>query len=234
MESNTEITTTTTSAEIATRGRSIAERAALEVSSQIEASDIAIPRMAVAHSSTRACQDGLVSFGAIFVSTDADDPEPTVLYRPGDEAGVTVYPITMRKGWAFTAEDGNYRTAAFDAVDVPEEAQITYTYVVCVPAFDLELPVSLMLKSTGIPVAQKLNLAIKRTAPSPPWSVAFELSTVARANDRGRWFAPVATSAEPNAVHVAAAERIAVLLGVGTHMREVEYVDPDIDDVPFD
>ena len=180
----------TTQITSADHSRSIAERAAelmpyRSAAETISAEDLAIPRMTVGQSTAAAVQDGLVPPGAMYVASDANDPEPVMLHKPGDKTGVLIHPIALRKQWAYTDEAGDFRLADYLAADVPEDAQLAYTFVLLVPEFDPELPVSLMLKSTATQTAKKICLAIKRAEPAPPWSVAFRLTTV-RAAERPR------------------------------------------------
>jgi hypothetical protein len=205
-------------------GLSIADRAAALMPYQraaetIGAEDLAIPRMTVAQSTSAAVQDGLVPSGAIYVASDANDPEPVIVHKPGAETGVVIHPITLRKQWAYNDEAGDFRLADYLAPDVPEDAQLAYTFVLLVPGYDPELPVSLMLKSTGTQTAKKICLAIKRADPAPPWSVAFRLTTVPRQNDRGRWHVPQAISAEADPMHVEQAAALAGLLGIAVDTR---------------
>ncbi len=205
-------------------GRSIAERAAELVpyrsaAETISAEDLAIPRMYVGQPTSSAVQDGLVPSGAMYVAADSNDPEPVIVYRLGDETGVLVHPITLRKGWAFSDENGDFRVADYVASDVPEDAQLSYTFVLLVPEYDVGLPVSCMFRATGTPTAKKVCLAIKQAEPEPPWSVALRLTTAPRQNDRGRWHVPQAISAEADPKHVEQAAALAAMLGIATDAR---------------
>jgi hypothetical protein len=221
---------------------SIADRAAglapyRNAAETIGAEDIAIPRMMVAQATSQAVQDGLVPVGAIYVASDANDPEPVVMHQPDAQTGVLVHPIALRKQWVYD-EDGDFRVVDDLADDVPQDAARAYTYALLVPEYDPELPVSLMLKGTATQVAKKFNLAIKRAEPAPPWSVAFRLTTGTRQNDRGRWFVVQAASvAEADAKHVELASRLATMLGIAVDTRAtgggvVEHAD-ESNDIPF-
>ena len=130
-----------------------------------------------------------------------------------------MHPIALRKQWAYNDENGDFRLVDYLAAGVPEDAQLAYTFVLLVPEYDPELPVSLMLKSTGTQTAKKICLAIKRAEPAPPWSVAFRLTTVARQNDRGRWHVPQAISAEADPKHVEQAARAGRDAGIAVDTR---------------
>jgi hypothetical protein len=67
----------------------------------ISTADLVLPKLQVAHSSTRAVQEQRVPFGALFVAIDADDPEPQVLYHPGHEEGVVVHLLGKRDVWTY-------------------------------------------------------------------------------------------------------------------------------------
>jgi hypothetical protein len=198
---------------------SIADRAAAltphrSAAETIGTEDLAIPRMMIAQATSQAVQDGLVPVGAIYVASDANDPEPVVVHEPGSKSGVLVHPIALRKQWAYSDEAGDFRLVDYAAEGVPQDAQLAYTFVTLVPQFDAGLPVSVMLKSTATQTAKRICLWIKRAEPAPPWSVAFRLTTVPRQNDRGRWFVVQATSAEPDANHVEQAAALAAMLGI--------------------
>jgi choline dehydrogenase-like flavoprotein len=228
----------TTQITSADHSRSIAERAAELVpyrsaAETISAEDLAIPRMYVGQPTSSAVQDGLVPPGSLFVASDALDSEPTMLYKAGDTTGPLIHPIGLRKGWAFTDENGDFQIADYLAAEVAEDAQLAYTFALLVPEFDTELPVSMMLKSTARQTAKKICLQIKRAEPAPPWSVAFRLTTAARQNDRGRWHVPQAASAEADRKRVEQAGALAAMLGIGiVEIRATDTSGPVVDGKP--
>ncbi len=233
MEADTTQQSASTSLSLAERSAELAPyRSAAET---IDASDLAVPRMMIAQPTSSAVQDGLVPAGAIFIASDSNDPEPTIVHEPGKPGGVLIHPITLRKQWAYTDEAGDFRLADYLAEDVPEDAQLAYQFVLLVPEYDPELPVSLMLKSTATQTAKKICLAIKRAEPSPPWSIAIRLTTTGRQHDRGRWFVPQAASTEATPEHVAQGTRLATMLGIAAADSKIASDTPAADDdrLPF-
>jgi hypothetical protein len=177
----------------------------------ISAGDLALPRLQVAHSSTRAVQEGLVPFGALFVNLGADDPAPETLFTPGQtEKGPVVYLLAKRSVWAYRDEE-RFVVVGVDQLDgpVPKDAVRGYEFAALLPAFDSSLPCSWLVKSTALPCAQRMMTVIARARAPHLWSVAFELSTLPRASERGRWYIPVASKVPAKPKHVQAAREVA-------------------------
>lgn len=172
--------------------------------SQIEARDLALPRLYVAQAITNAVQDGSAKPGDLFIAQDSDDPEPVILAKKGSEDGVLFHVLALRKGKSIS-EGGELRTFRFDDPTAPAEAWVTYTYALLVPDYDTELPVRWLLTRTGRPAAQKINTVLFRTSGSqPPYESAFRVTTVERSNDRGRYFIPRIHPAESKPENVEA------------------------------
>jgi hypothetical protein len=186
----------------------------------IGSDDLALPRLNVAHAVTAAVQDGLVPAGALFVSYEAADPEPKILYRPGEEDGVTIHVLGTRKVWAYrNAEDDRFvivdrpHDMALPPVEEAQDAQAGYEFAVLIPCHDLRLPCSWLVKSSAMACGKRILTEVAR-AEVPIWTMAFSLSTAQRSNDMGRWYVPVAVVTKANPEHVEAAAQVAALLGV--------------------
>jgi hypothetical protein len=188
----------------------------------ITAEDVALPRLYVGQPVSHAVANGHAKVGSIYAATDAEDPEPLPLYEPG-RPGVLIYPLRLVKGWSLST-DGEFQTFPYEDPNVPEDAWLAYHYDLLVPTVDLELPCRFTLSKTGTPTARKINTAMKRHEPRPPWELAFLLTTAPRQNERGRWFVAQATATEPQAEHVLRAGEIAGLIppaGVTRTNREL-------------
>lgn len=159
--------------------------------------DIALPRLYVAQAITNAVQEGTVKSGALFVAQDADDPDPAILADRGDEDGVTLHVLALRRGKSRSI-DGVLETWRYDDPNVPDDAWTTYTYATAIPSYETDLPIRWLLTRTGRPAAQKINTVLLRLPDdTPPYTVAFKVTTVERSNDKGRYYIPRVTPTEP-------------------------------------
>lgn len=199
----------------------LAERATAEVRAQIEAEDLAVPRMYVGQPGSAQVQENRVPAGSIFLAIDAEDPNPEGLYKQGGE-GVRVHFLTFSKVWVYTDADGSFRVTE-DRPDDDLEPTRGYQMLFCLPEWDPEMPVSMLFKVTGLQAARRILTEIAR-ANAAPWALAFALSTMPRKNDKGRWHQPVVTPTPAKDEHVAAAAKLAALIGVG---RETAVLDDD-------
>jgi hypothetical protein len=174
-------------------------------STQIERTDLALPRLYIAQDMHSAVQEGFVKRGSIFVATDSEDPSPDVLSPPGGD-GVRFYYLGLRKGKSLSV-NGELFTYRYDDPDAPAEAWTTYTYFVYLPAYADDLPVRWLLTRTGRPTAQKINTVLARQAGKGPLhEVAFEVTAFQKQNDKGKFFVPRVqpTEARANEVEIAA------------------------------
>jgi hypothetical protein len=178
--------------------------------------DLALPQLRIGHSSSLCVQEGDVPFGALYVAYDAADPEPQVLFRPGEKAGVRVHVLGKRSVWCFNDEETDKYTVRdvreSPAPPVPD-AQRGYEFAILIPAYDMTLPAVWLVKSSAMACGKRILTTIMRDG-GPPSRMCFELTTVARQNERGRWFVPQAVSVKPQPKHIEAAVTAAALLGV--------------------
>ena len=190
----------------------------------IGARDLFLPKLFTAHSSSRVVQEDLVPFGALYVAMDANDPEPRVLYRPGAKNGVVIHALGKRDVWTYRDEDDRFRVVNVrDAVLPPTlDAVRGYDLAVLVPAYDLDLPCSWLLKSSAMSTGKRILTQVMRAAPAPSWDLAFSITTVQRQNAQGRWYVPQAVSVKAKPEHVHAAAKAAELLGVRAAGRTPE------------
>lgn len=178
---------------------------------EITAEDIELPRLYLGQFMSQAVQDGAVKAGDVYVASGADDPSPEVLFRGGsNDPGALVHVLALRKGKS-SQVDGDLVLYDFDDPEAPEDAWVTYNYVVAAPEYDTEVPVKWLLTRTGRPTAQRINTVIKRNeATTPAWGHAFRVKTVERKNEKGRFFVPAISVVDPDPSFVDIAETLAV------------------------
>ena len=178
---------------------------------EITAEDVQLPRLYVGQFMSQAVQDGAVKAGDVYVADGADDPSPEVLFNSGsNEPGALVHILNLRKGKSAQV-DGDLMLFDFDDPSAPEDAWVTYNYVVALPEYDTEVPAKWLLTRTGRPTAQRINTVIKRNeATAPAFAHAFRVKTVERKNEKGRFYVPAITVAEARSEDVEVAGKLAV------------------------
>jgi hypothetical protein len=180
---------------------------------EITAEDVALPRLYVGQFMSQAVQDGLVKPGDVYVADGADDPSPEVLWAFGsDSPGALVHVLSLRKGKSAQV-DGDLELYDYDDPAAPEDAWVTYNYIVALPEVDAEVPAKWLLTRTGRPTAQRINTVIKRNeATAPAFAHAFRVKTVERKNEKGRFYVPAITVVDAQNENLAVAEKLAVSL----------------------
>jgi hypothetical protein len=213
MNANTEVATT--------KSQTLAELAAAELAAEITSEDLALPRLYVGQPGSEQVQNDRVPLGSLYLAVDKDDPEPVAVYQQGGP-GLLIHMLAMKKVWCFTDEGGSFRVVAESTpgLTADYDYQRGYQMILCLPTFDRELPVSALFKSTAIPTGKKIITAITKSK-AAPWESAFELTTVPRSNQKGRWHMPVAATVKPVAKNVKAAAELAELIGVGRPRPEI-------------
>lgn len=188
------------------------------VSAGLDARDLALPRLYIAQAISQATQEGLVKFGSIFAAQDADDPDPVVLAKPGDQDGVTIIPLALKKGLSRSA-DGRLETWAIDDPLAPQPSKATgvwvsYQYALAIPSFDEDLPVRWVTSRSGTPAARKINTLVYRLpAGEPPYTLAFRLTATKKSNDKGTFYIPQVTQVPITEDDAAVARRLGEALG---------------------
>lgn len=168
----------------------------------ITAEDIAFPRMYIGQGLSNAVQDGLVGLGDIYIAQDADDADPTVLYKRGDpdEKGVVFHPLLLVKGKSRSI-DGQLETWRWGDPDVPPDAWTTYTYFVTLDndLANRDIAYRYLLTRSGKPAALKINGVLSELAgEAPSYTAAFRLTTAERFNkNKQRYFVPRVARVEP-------------------------------------
>lgn len=181
----------------------------------IGGTDIALPKVYVGQHMSTAVQEQLVAFGSIFTATGGDDPDPNQLWKIGDkpETGPLFHVIALKKGKSITV-DGELVTYAFDDPDAPEDAWVTYQYVICLPEVDPDLPYKWLMTKTSAPAAKGINLLLKQNeaAGNPTYTLAFRATTAQRENKKGKFSVVRTRQVEADPANVAKAEALAIMI----------------------
>lgn len=178
----------------------------------IDAGDVALPRLKAGQYMTPQVQEQMVKFGDLFVSLGEDDPDPNIMWSLGDDGGVVVHVIDMYKGKSIS-EGGELTLFDYNDPDAPPEAWTTYNYIVAIPAHDDYLPCKWMLTRTGRTAAQQMNTVLKKNeAKGPAYLNAFEVTTVARENAKGKFVIPRVRHVEADAKNIEIASAMAEMV----------------------
>lgn len=161
---------------------------------EIDQNDIVLPRLKLGQPNASIVQDGNVPAHSVYAVVGQDDPDPTVLHELGDEEGVLVHVLAMRKGWSLS-EEGELQTWAFDDPNRHPDAWVTYHYVLALPEHDPDVPYKMLFTKTGAPAAKQVNTVLSRRAASgPSFMTAFRITTAKREKQLGnstvRWTVP--------------------------------------------
>lgn len=204
-----------TSTEIAEQEKSGVPALVHQPSLQIEAEDVALPRLYIGQFSSVHVKDKSTEAqaGDIFTATGPDDPNPQVLYKGGEDGdGVLLHILGLRKGKSISV-DGELETWAFDDPDAPAEAWTTYNYFLFLPEVDKDVPYKWLLTRSGKPAAQQINTVLKRgEGRNPSWAFAFRVTTAYRSKGNNEWYVPRVHQVDTDEGNVDAAQRLAEMI----------------------
>jgi hypothetical protein len=171
--------------------------------------DIALPRIYIGQFMSAAVQGQLVKAGQIFAATSGDDPDPQVLWTKGDDEGVLLHVIGLRKAKSFS-EGGELQLFDFDDPNAPSDSWVTYNYMLALPEVDSDLPYKLLLTRTGRQTALKINTVLQKNSISGPmWNQAFRLTAAERENNKGKFYVAQAAQVEATATNIEIAANLA-------------------------
>lgn len=174
--------------------------------------DVALSRIRMGQFSSKAVQNKKIEAGALYYSTGQDDPEPVVL---DDE--VVFHVLSLKKAKSYAPKGGQLERYDYGDPDAPDEAWVTYDYLVAVPSVDDAMPFKLMLTKSSLPAARQLNATIAK-ATVPHYSLAFALWTAERTSPDGKYWIAQVRQVEADPEHV----RIAMDLAVAMSSSAVE------------
>lgn len=188
--------------------------------------DVALPRLKIGQFMSPLVQEKVVDAGDLFTSVGADDPDPVIIDQ-GDD-GVLFHVLDMQRGKSASV-DGELTIYDYNDPDAPENAWVTYNYVVVLPEVDPDFPVKWLLSRTGRPAAQQINLVLtKASAQGPPWNQAFRVTTAERSNDKGKYYVPRIKHVEADAANVAICDTLAVMVSGDAASVQATGEDPAI------
>ena len=173
---------------------------------EIDASDIAYPRMKISHPSQVDFVPDLVPPFAIYSELNKDDDNKKTLFalpkgatKPDLEkdpnAGILIHVLAMRKGKSASMLNGQpvrkntpgseFRSWAFNDPNAPSgrDVDITYNYVVYAPELeDGDRPHRILMTRTSTSTARSINTLIDlaQKAGRPAYTLAFRLTTERR------------------------------------------------------
>lgn len=194
---------------------------------ELTAEDVALPRLYIGQFMSQHVQDGNVPAGAIFTALGQEDPDPEVLWEPGDEAGIRLHILDLKLGKSLSI-DGELQLYDHNDPEAPPEAWTTYNYAVALPDVDQEVPYKWLLTRSAKATAKQINMVLmKHQAKGPAYEVAFEIETAPRENQKGKWFVPRARSVEAKDEHVKIAESLVGMIS-GAAVETSSNDEPDI------
>jgi hypothetical protein len=168
---------------------------------QLTAEDVALPRLYIGQFMSKAVQEGNVKMGQIYSALSADDPEPRILWTPGEDGGVLFHVLGLRKGKSIV-DGGELMLFDYDDPNAPADAWVTYNYTVALPEVDAEVPHKLLLTRTGRPAALQVNMVLTRGRNKPAFEHAFRLTTAQRQNQKGKFAVAQVRQVEADAAHI--------------------------------
>lgn len=179
------------------------------VSAGLDASDIKLPKLKVAHYSTPQVQDGIDGLQAGDLFTHITKEDVTVLRKAKPKHGVEepleFYVLAVRKGWSLSVNN-ELQTWSDDDPNRDPDAWRTYTYSIAIPEFDEGLPYDFLITRSSMSSANLINLLLKKHEQNGAGhELAFHLRTKYRENDNGKWYVAAVTPAP--AVENAAARK---------------------------
>jgi hypothetical protein len=200
-----------TGSEVAERGTGTEVGAlAYDGLSNFSARDLALPKLYKADYTTKSVKKGLVKAGSLFVAVDPDDDDVVVL-SDGSQP-VVFHVLALRWGKSDDTKgpdnpQGELRTYAFDDPAAPDTAWVTYTYAIVVPAYDPDIPCTVLFTKSSRGAAQKINTVSQRLQGQRPlYTEAFAVTTAERHNDQGDWFIYRVNATEAKDADIAAAK----------------------------
>lgn len=183
----------------------------------ITADDIALPRLYIGQFMSQAVQEKLVDMGDIYSGTNAEDPDPEVLWKLSDKdtgkLGVLFHVLALRKGKSYNDGSG-LQLFDFDDPSAPADAWVTYNYTLACPELDIDVPYKWTLTRTGRPAAQKVNTVLaKQIAAGPSYIHAFRATTAERSNTKGKYAIAQVAQVEATQDNIAVAEKLFLIVG---------------------
>lgn len=182
----------------------------------IDAGDVTLPRIKLGQPQADLVINDSVPKGCIFKIDGREDEYPEVLLAAGDEAGLLVHVLGIRKGLSISI-DNELTTWAFGDPDAHPDARVTYDYALYLPEHDTQVPYKMLMTSTATSTAKAMNTVLKRNeARGPAYANAFRITTKLRQAEKNgqkfSWFVPIAKTVDADQAHVAEAGQLAGMI----------------------
>lgn len=167
----------------------------------IDQSMVKLPSLYLAQYSSKAFKARTVEFGDIYVAVGAEDPEPVVVGKHGQDAlsePVRFYVHAVQPGYQVADKDApygkrtlrlgtSYAQALYEGESDPRNVFLQTHYTLTVPAYE-QWPVRFIMGSRwGGSAARWINtmLAMAKQKGSNPLELCFQLQTRPTSNDSG-------------------------------------------------
>lgn len=199
--------------EVAVRVRGGSEIAPLYDRStfNVDAGDIALPKVYICQALTKAVQDELAKAGDVIVAAGAEDPDAEVVYSAKEGGvGVLFHVLRVDKGKSFSENNGPLQSWAFNDPAAHPDAWTTYTYTVALPDIDPDMPHKLLLTRSNQGTARRINLLLAKSVQRGGhlYDLAFRLTTEPKQNDKGKWYIAVVKAVEPDSEGITVSESL--------------------------
>jgi hypothetical protein len=202
-------------------GASVVPALAPTPSLDVDKNDVALPKLKLGQPQNATVVDGLVPAYSIFSTLGADDAEPQVLYEHGKGDGVLIHVLSLRKRKSIvldkngqpTKEDGELFIWGFHDSEAHPLAKTNYTFDLCLPEVDADVPYTLFLKATATPAARNIiTVLLKNQERGPSYANAFRLTTKENKQDTYRWATPIVRQVEADEANVQASSVLSELV----------------------
>ena len=180
----------------------------------ITSDDIALPRIYIGQFMSQHVKDKAVNVGDVYAAAGPDDGDPQVLWASGSDAAKApvFHVLSMQRGLSATINGELQRFKVGDP-SAPEDAWITYNYVVALPEVDPSVPYKFLLTKTGRPAAKQVNLVLSKNAGTgPAWNHAFALTSAKRENQKGEFYVARVQNVEAKPENIAIANELALMV----------------------
>jgi hypothetical protein len=188
----------------------------------VDKNDVALPKLKLGHPQNAAVVDGLVPAYSIFSTLGADDAEPQVLHELDKGEGVLIHVLGLRKrksivldsnGQPTKERDGELYIWDFHDPEAHPLAKTNYTFDLCLPEVDPDVPYTLFLKATATPAARNIiTVLLKNQERGPSYANAFRLATKKGSKDEFRWVVPIVRQVEADDANVQASSVLSELV----------------------
>lgn len=204
------------------KGTAVVPSLAPTPSLDVDKNDVALPKIKLGHPQNAAVVDGLVPAYSIFSTLGADDAEPQVLHEVDKGDGVLIHVLNVRKRKSIVLDKNGQPTKERDGElhiwDFRDEAahplaKTNYTFDLCLPEVDPDVPFTLFMKATATPAARNIiTVLLKNSERGPSYINAFRLTSKKNSKDEFRWATPVIKIVEATDEGVAASSVLSELV----------------------